>query len=298
MTAAAETRKFEAEVAQVLHLVTHSLYSHKEIFLRELVSNASDACDKLRFAAISESELLVGDSELRIDVSIDKDARTLTIRDNGIGMTRDEVIANIGTIASSGTRKFLEALSAEQKNDANLIGQFGVGFYSAFIVADKVTLTTRKAGAEAGEGVRWESAGTGEYTLETVDDAGRGTSVTLHLKADEDEFVQPWQVRSLVARYSDHIGFPIRMPKDKGTDDKEDNAGVEWEVVNQASAPVDWSERRAQGRGIPEFLQAHRPRLQRCACLDAQPRRGQPELHLAAVPAVEVAVRSHDGRAR
>jgi molecular chaperone HtpG len=236
MTAAAETRKFEAEVAQVLHLVTHSLYSHKEIFLRELVSNASDACDKLRFAAIGTPELLAGDSELRIDVSIDKEARTLTIRDNGIGMTRDEVIANIGTIASSGTRKFLEALSAEQKNDANLIGQFGVGFYSAFIVADKVTLTTRKAGAEAGEGVRWESAGTGEYTLETVDDAGRGTSVTLHLKADEDEFVQPWQVRSLVARYSDHIGFPIRMPKDKDADDKEDNAGEEWEVVNQASA--------------------------------------------------------------
>ncbi|HET7779569.1 MAG TPA: molecular chaperone HtpG [Rudaea sp.] len=236
MTAAAETRKFEAEVAQVLHLVTHSLYSHKEIFLRELVSNASDACDKLRFAAIGAPELLAGDSELRIDVSIDKDARTLTIRDNGIGMTRDEVIANIGTIASSGTRKFLEALSAEQKTDANLIGQFGVGFYSAFIVADKVTLVTRKAGAEAGEGVRWESAGTGEYTLETVDNAGRGTSVTLHLKADEDEFVQPWQVRSLIARYSDHIGFPIRMPKDNGGEDKDDNTAEEWEVVNQASA--------------------------------------------------------------
>jgi len=236
MTAAAETRKFEAEVAQVLHLVTHSLYSHKEIFLRELVSNASDACDKLRFEAIGKPELLSGDSELRIDVSIDKDARTLTIRDNGIGMTRDEVVANIGTIASSGTRKFLEALSAEQKTDANLIGQFGVGFYSAFIVADKVTLLTRKAGAEAGEGVRWESAGTGEYTLETVDNAGRGTSVTLHLKADEDEFVQTWQVRSLIARYSDHIGFPIRMPKEKDADDKEDDAGEEWEVVNQASA--------------------------------------------------------------
>jgi molecular chaperone HtpG len=236
MTAAAETRKFEAEVAQVLHLVTHSLYSHKEIFLRELVSNASDACDKLRFEAIGKPELLSGDSELRIDVSIDKDARTLTIRDNGIGMTRDEVVANIGTIASSGTRKFLEALSAEQKTDANLIGQFGVGFYSAFIVADKVTLVTRKAGAEAGEGVRWESAGSGEYTLQTVDDASRGTSVTLHLKADEDEFTQPWQVRSLIARYSDHIGFPIRMPKEKGADDKQDNAADEWEVVNQASA--------------------------------------------------------------
>ncbi|HSE12169.1 MAG TPA: molecular chaperone HtpG [Rudaea sp.] len=236
MTAATETRKFEAEVAQVLHLVTHSLYSHKEIFLRELVSNASDACDKLRFEAIGKPELLSGDSELRIDVSIDKEARTLTIRDNGIGMTRDEVVANIGTIASSGTRKFLEALSAEQKADANLIGQFGVGFYSAFIVADKVTLTTRKAGTDASEGVRWESTGSGEYTLETIDNAGRGTSVTLHLKADEDEFVQAWQVRSLIARYSDHIGFPIRMPKEKGPEDKDGKTAEEWEVVNQASA--------------------------------------------------------------
>jgi molecular chaperone HtpG len=231
MTAVAETRKFEAEVAQVLHLVTHSLYSHKEIFLRELISNASDACDKLRFESIGKPELLSGDSDLRIDISVDKDARTITIRDNGIGMSRDEVVANIGTIASSGTRKFLEAMSSEQKADASLIGQFGVGFYSAFVVADKVTLVTRKAGAEAGAGVRWESAGSGEYTLETVENATRGTAVVLHLKADEDEFLQPWQVRSLVARYSDHIGFPIRMPKQE-----DDKATDEWEVVNQASA--------------------------------------------------------------
>ncbi len=231
MTAATETRKFEAEVAQVLHLVTHSLYSHKEIFLRELISNASDACDKLRFESIGKPELLSGDGDLRIDISVDKDARTITIRDNGIGMSRDEVVANIGTIASSGTRKFLEAMSLEQKADASLIGQFGVGFYSAFVVADKVTLVTRKAGAEPGEGVRWESAGTGEYTLETVENASRGTAVILHLKTDEDEFLQPWQVRSLVARYSDHIGFPIRMPKQE-----EDKATDEWEVVNQASA--------------------------------------------------------------
>src|SRR5690242_4447444 len=197
MNASTETRKFEAEVAQVLHLVTHSLYSHKEIFLRELISNASDACDKLRFEALGKPELLSGDSELRIDISVDKDARTLTIRDNGIGMSRDDVIANIGTIASSGTRKFLEALSAEQKADANLIGQFGVGFYSAFVVADKVTLTTRRAGAA--EAVRWESAGTGEYTLESVEKAGRGTEVTLHLKPEEDEFLQTWQLRSLIA---------------------------------------------------------------------------------------------------
>ena len=231
MTATAETRPFEAEVAQVLHLVTHSLYSHKEIFLRELISNASDACDKLRFEALAEPELLAGDAELHIDVSVDKDARTITIRDNGIGMTREEVVANIGTIASSGTRKFLEALSADKKADANLIGQFGVGFYSAFVVADKVTLVTRKAGAAAGEGVRWESSGTGEYTLETVDAAERGTAVTLHLKADEDEFLQDWQLRSLIARYSDHIGFPIRMPVEK-----DGKATGEWEAVNQASA--------------------------------------------------------------
>src|SRR5215472_5126091 len=158
------SQPFQAEVSELLNLMVHSVYSHKEIFLRELISNASDACDKLRFEAIARPELLSGDAELRIEVSVDKDARTLTIRDNGIGMSRDEVIANIGTIASSGTRKFLEALSAEQKADANLIGQFGVGFYSAFVVADKVTLTTRRAGANATEGVRWESTGAGEYT--------------------------------------------------------------------------------------------------------------------------------------
>ena len=229
MSTTAETRKFEAEVAQVLHLVTHSLYSHKEIFLRELISNASDACDKLRFESIGKPELLAGDTDLHIEINIDKDARTITIRDNGIGMSREEVVANIGTIASSGTRKYLEALSVDQKADANLIGQFGVGFYSAFVVADKVTLTTRRAGGD--EGVRWESSGSGEYTLETVDKAGRGTEVTLHLKPEEDEFLQSWQVRSLVARYSDHIGFSIRMPKEKDGKPTE-----EWEVVNQASA--------------------------------------------------------------
>ena len=234
MTAAPETRKFEAEVAQVLHLVTHSLYSHKEIFLRELVSNASDACDKLRFEALGRPELLSGDTDLHIDISVDSAARTLTIHDNGIGMDRNEVVANIGTIASSGTRKFLEAVSAEKKADANLIGQFGVGFYSAFVVADQVTLTTRKACADDGQGVRWQSTGTGEYTLESVE-APRGTSVTLHLKADEDEFLQPWQLRSLIARYSDHIGFAIRMPKEKN-DDKEAPSDEEWEIVNQASA--------------------------------------------------------------
>ncbi|AOH35799.1 molecular chaperone HtpG [Luteimonas sp. JM171] len=239
MSTATETRKFEAEVSQVLHLVTHSLYSHKEIFLRELVSNASDACDKLRFEAIAKPELLAGEAELRIDIEWDKDARTITVRDNGIGMSRDEVIANIGSIASSGTRRFLEAMSGEQKADARLIGQFGVGFYSAFVVADKVTVTTRRAGAEASEGVRWESDGTGEYTLETLEVPERGTSVTLHLKEDEGEFLEDWKLRSLVRKYSDHVAFPIRMPKaaTPGEDDKDKkDATPEWETVNDASA--------------------------------------------------------------
>lgn len=231
MNAPAETRKFEAEVAQVLHLVTHSLYSHKEIFLRELISNASDACDKLRFESIANPALSAGDSELHIDVSWDPDARTVTVRDNGIGMTRDEVVANIGTIASSGTRRFLEAMSGEQKADARLIGQFGVGFYSAFVVADKVTVITRRADAPAGEGVKWESDGKGEYSLEQIEQADRGTSVILHLKADEDEFLKRWQLRSLITRYSDHVAFPIRMPKEK--DDKPTD---EFETINAASA--------------------------------------------------------------
>ncbi len=231
MNAPAETRKFEAEVAQVLHLVTHSLYSHKEIFLRELISNASDACDKLRFESIAHPELSAGDSELHIDVSWDPDARTVTVRDNGIGMSRDEVVANIGTIASSGTRRFLEAMSGEQKADARLIGQFGVGFYSAFVVADKVTVITRHAGAPESDGVKWESDGKGEYSLEQVDAPQRGTSVILHLKADEDEFLKRWQLRSLITRYSDHVAFPIRMPTEK--DDKPTD---EFETINAASA--------------------------------------------------------------
>ena len=231
MNTPVETRKFEAEVAQVMHLVTHSLYSNKDIFLRELVSNASDACDKLRFESIAHPELLGDDSELHIDVSWDKDARTVSIRDNGIGMSRDEVVANIGTIASSGTRRFLEAMSGEQQADARLIGQFGVGFYSAFVVADKVTVLSRRAGAPAAEGVKWESNGQGEYSLESVELAARGTTVILQLKVDEDEFLKRWQLRSLITRYSDHVAFPIRMPVEK--DDKPTD---EWETVNAASA--------------------------------------------------------------
>ncbi|QWT22533.1 molecular chaperone HtpG [Bacillus sp. NP157] len=227
-----ETRKFEAEVAQVLHLVTHSLYSHKEIFLRELISNASDACDKLRFEAIANPGLVTEDSELRIQVTWDPEARTISVRDNGIGMSREDVVANIGTIASSGTRRYLEALSGEQKADSRLIGQFGVGFYSAFVVADKVTVITRRAGEPTETGVRWESDGKGEYTLEETNVSERGTTVVLHLKDGEDEFLNAWQLRSLVTKYSDHVAFPIRMPAEK--DGKPDP--TEWTTVNSASA--------------------------------------------------------------
>ncbi|MCD9029003.1 molecular chaperone HtpG [Luteimonas sp. BDR2-5] len=237
-TETTETRKFEAEVAQVLHLVTHSLYSHKEIFLRELISNASDACDKLRFESIADPGLLAGDGDLHIDVSVDKDARTITIRDTGIGMSRDEVVANIGTIASSGTRRFLEAMSDGQKADARLIGQFGVGFYSAFVVADRVTVLTRRAGAAAADGVKWESDGRGEYLLETVELPERGTTVILHLKPDEDEFLADWKLRSLISKYSDHVAFPIRMHKSAAAPDGDEAAPAapEWEAVNDASA--------------------------------------------------------------
>jgi molecular chaperone HtpG len=231
MSSAAETRAFEAEVSQVLNLVTHSLYSHKDIFLRELISNASDACDKLRFAALSDTALTGNDADLHIDIRFDKDARTLTIIDNGIGMSREEVIENIGTIARSGTRKFLESLSGDARKDTQLIGQFGVGFYSAFIVADRVTLITRKAGAPAGEGVRWESNGSGEYTLETIEAPQRGTTITLHLKEDETEFLDAWKLRELITRYSDHVAFPIRLPVQK--DGKPTD---EFETVNHAAA--------------------------------------------------------------
>ncbi|MBZ0222232.1 MAG: molecular chaperone HtpG [Dokdonella sp.] len=231
MNTTVETRAFEAEVSQVLHLVTHSLYSHKEIFLRELISNASDACDKLRFAALSDAALSADDADLHIAIEFDKEARTLTIRDNGIGMTREEVVENIGTIARSGTRKFLESLSGDARKDTQLIGQFGVGFYSAFIVADKVVLSTRKAGAPADAGVRWESTGSGAYTLEAIGDAPRGSAVTLHLKAEESEFLDGWKLRDLVKRYSDHVAFPIRM-REEG----EDKDAAKTETINHASA--------------------------------------------------------------
>ncbi|MHB9119132.1 MAG: molecular chaperone HtpG [Burkholderiales bacterium] len=218
---------FQAEVAQLLKLMIHSLYSNKEIFLRELVSNASDACDKLRFEALSDDALFEGDSELKIRVAFDKEARTVTISDNGIGMSRQEVIDNVGTIAKSGTREFFSALTGDQAKDAHLIGQFGVGFYSAFIVADKVSLTTRRAGLTAEHGVRWESAGEGDFSVETVEKAARGTEIVLHLRADEDEFLGDWRLRSIIRKYSDHITLPILM-KTEGKDEEE--------TVNQANA--------------------------------------------------------------
>jgi molecular chaperone HtpG len=229
-TTTVETHAFQAETRQVLHLMIHSLYSNKEIFLRELISNASDALDRLRFVAIGDDSVYEGDGDLRIEIESDEEAGTLTIRDNGIGMSPEDVMQNIGTIARSGTRAFLDQLSGDQKVDAHLIGQFGVGFYSSFIVADKVTVNTRKAGEPAGSGVRWESDGGGEYTMEAIEREAHGTEVILHLKEAEKEFLSPWTVKSLISRYSDHIGFPIRM-EEKGEDDK-----TEWKDVNQASA--------------------------------------------------------------
>ena len=228
-----ETLEFQTEVKQLLHLMIHSLYSNKEIFLRELVSNGSDACDKLRFEALANDTLYEGDTRLGIRIDFDKAARTVTVTDSGIGMTRDEVVDNIGTIAKSGTRQFFESLTGDQARDTQLIGQFGVGFYSAFIVADKVTLTTRKAGLPAGQGVRWISAGDGSYTLETVELASRGTEVVLHLREGEDEFLDGYRLRGIVHKYSDHIPLPIEMRKQAAG---EEQATEEYEAVNKASA--------------------------------------------------------------
>ena len=206
-----ETLGFQTEVKQLLQLMIHSLYSNKEIFLRELISNASDAEDKLRFAALKDEALYEGDQELNIRLDYDKDAGTVTLSDNGIGMTRDDVIANLGTIAKSGTAEFLKQLSGDEKKDSKLIGQFGVGFYSSFIVADKVTVKTRRAGAPASEGVHWESKGDGEFTIEQTEREQRGTEITLHLKSDATEFADGFRLRNLVKKYSDHISFPVIM---------------------------------------------------------------------------------------
>ncbi|HEX5629763.1 MAG TPA: molecular chaperone HtpG, partial [Usitatibacteraceae bacterium] len=230
-----ETRGFQAEVKQLLHLMIHSLYSNREIFLRELISNASDACDKLRFEALAEPSLLEDDAALAIRVDYDREARTLTVADNGVGMSREEAVTNLGTIAKSGTREFFSQLTGDQQKDAHLIGQFGVGFYSSFIVADRVTVLTRRAGRPAAEGVRWESDGSGEYTLETVEKAGRGTEITLHLREGQDDLLDGTRLRAIIRRYSDHIVQPIHMRKEEWKDGKMERAGED-ETVNQASA--------------------------------------------------------------
>ena len=273
-TANKETLGFQAEVKQLMQLMIHSLYSNKDIFLRELISNASDAADKLRFEALSDPALFENDSELKIRVSYDRDARTLTISDNGIGMNRQEVIDHIGTIAKSGTREFFAQLSGDQKKDAALIGQFGVGFYSAFIVADRVTLTTRRAGLTPEHGVRWESDGAGEYTLETVEKPARGTEIVLHLREGEDAFLSDWKIKSVIRTYSDHITLPIVMKKSEWkdgvevpTDEEEtvNKASALWtrakkditddeykafysHVAHDAQAPLAWSHNRVEGK--------------------------------------------------
>jgi molecular chaperone HtpG len=283
-----ETLGFQAEVKQLLQLMIHSLYSNREIFLRELISNASDACDKLRFEALHNEALFEKDFELQIRVDYDAEARTLTVADNGIGMNRDEVIANLGTIAKSGTREFFAQLTGDQQKDAHLIGQFGVGFYSSFIVADKVTVLTRRAGEQAEQGVRWESDGGGEFAIEMAAKASRGTEITLHLREGQEDLVNGARLRSIIRKYSDHIVQPIRMPKEGWKDDKPQKE-IEEETVNQASAlwarprseiddeqyktfyrhvghdfddPLAWTHARVEGRQeytLLLYLPAHAP---------------------------------------
>jgi len=263
MTAPKQTLGFQAEVKQLLDLMIHSLYSNKEIFLRELVSNASDAADKLRFEALANNGLYEGDSELKIRVAVDKATRTLTVSDNGIGMSRDEVIANIGTIARSGTREFFQSLTGDQAKDARLIGQFGVGFYSAFIVADRVTLVTRRAGLPASEAVRWEcdmSKDAAAYNIEPVEKSARGTDVTLHLRADEDELLDEFRLRSIIHKYSDHIGIPIFVGEEKANqasalwtrpkNEITDEQYIEFykHVGHDFDAPLAWTHNRVEGR--------------------------------------------------
>jgi molecular chaperone HtpG len=230
-----ETRGFQSEVKQLLQLMIHSLYSNKEIFLRELISNASDAADKLRFRALSAPELYENEGELRVRLSFDKDNHTITISDNGIGMNRDEVIDNLGTIAKSGTKAFLESIGSDQAKDSQLIGQFGVGFYSSFIVADKVTVRTRAAGAQADQGVFWESTGEGDYTVADIEKVGRGTEITLHLREEESEFLNDWRLRSIIGKYSDHIALPVEI-ETQTKNEEDDSVTVTWEKINKAQA--------------------------------------------------------------
>ena len=230
-----QTLGFQAEVTQLLQLMIHSLYSNKEIFLRELISNASDASDKLRFEAMSNAALFEDDSDLKIKVTFDKEARTITISDNGIGMSREEAINHLGTIAKSGTKEFFSKLSGDQQKDAAMIGQFGVGFYSGFIIADKITVETRRAAST--ESVRWESTGAGEFSIEDCEKKSRGTDIILHLREGEDEFLSSWKLKSIIRKYSDHISLPILMQKEEWDEEKKTQViKDEFETVNQASA--------------------------------------------------------------
>lgn len=257
---AQETRGFQSEVKQLLHLMIHSLYSNKEIFLRELVSNASDAADKLRFKALSQPELYEGDAELRVRISFDKDNHTVTISDNGIGMTRDEVIENLGTIAKSGTKSFLEALGSDQVKDSQLIGQFGVGFYSSFIVADKVTVKSRAAGTTPEQGVFWQSEGEGDYTIADITKADRGTEITLHLRPDDYEFLDDWRVRTIVSKYSDHISLPVEIQTEQeipvegeNGDESETKTELVWQKVNNGQALWTRSKSEVSDEEYKEF---------------------------------------------
>ena len=262
MTIEKKTHAFQAEVAQLLHLVTHSLYSNKDIFLRELVSNASDACDKLRFEALNDNALYEDAPTLEIRVSFDKAARTVTIEDNGIGMSAQEAIDHLGTIAKSGTREFMNRLSGDQKADAQLIGQFGVGFYSGFIVADRITVESRRAGMKPEEGVRWTSGGTGDFEVEAITRAKRGTAVTLHLREDAADYLSLWKLKSIIAKYSDHISLPILMRKEEWKEGKEEGEPGEmvltdeWETINQASALWTRAKKDVTPEQYKEFYKA------------------------------------------
>ncbi|MGN1056369.1 MAG: molecular chaperone HtpG [Comamonas sp.] len=256
-----QTHSFQAEVAQLLHLVTHSLYSNPEIFLRELISNASDACDKLRFEALNDASLYGDQPNLEVRVSFDKDAKTITIADTGIGMSQQEAIDNLGTIAKSGTKAFMDKLSGDQKSDAQLIGQFGVGFYSGFIVADKITVESRRAGAAASEGVRWISGGTGDFEVEQIERSERGTAITLHLREDAEEFLNGWKLKQVINKYSDHISLPILMEKEEWKDGENDQPGGmvktgEWETVNKASALWTRAKKDVSEEQYKEFYKA------------------------------------------
>jgi molecular chaperone HtpG len=256
-----QTLSFQAEVAQLLHLVTHALYSNKEIFLRELISNASDACDKLRFEALNDSGLYEDAPNLEVRVSFDKEARTLTISDNGIGLSQQEAIDNLGTIAKSGTREFMNRLSGDQKADAQLIGQFGVGFYSGFIVADRISVESRRAGLKAEEGVRWVSGGAGDFEVETITRPERGTSVTLHLREDAEDYLSTWKLKSIIGKYSDHISLPILMRKEDWKEGEEGKGGEhvltdEWETVNKATALWARSKKDVTPEQYKEFYKA------------------------------------------